>query len=279
MDGNKTVVLVFSISDSVSDKDYSGAGKGKTEKWLPLLRNLIEKMQPHLVLTGSGLDEKECSVRLALEMHSVCALDINAIRQTESGFIIKRPVQGLQLEAEFSCPFPSPASPCFFTMAQGGCNIGEGINLPAPLVIHYEEPPATAVAESLIDKDIIFAGGRGLGKKENATALSGLVKNLNESTHINVDCAVGASRPAVWNGWFPPSAMIGLSGISVRPKLIVTFGISGCAPFMHGIEKSEKIISVNSDADAAIFASSDIGLCADANEVIRLLHTKIEEEQ
>ncbi|HLM18804.1 MAG TPA: FAD-binding protein, partial [Acidimicrobiia bacterium] len=62
---------------------------------------------------------------------------------------------------------------------------------------------------SLGDADVIVAGGIGLGSPEGFE----LAEQLAAALHG----AVGATRAAVYKGWYPPSSQIGQTGATVAP--------------------------------------------------------------
>ena len=61
--------------------------------------------------------------------------------------------------------------------------------------------------------EVVVAGGWGMGSKEVWSQLEELAQALSG--------AVGATRPAVDEGWAQENQMIGTSGRSVKPKLYI----------------------------------------------------------
>lgn len=80
------------------------------------------------------------------------------------------------------------------------------------------------------------------------------------------------SRVLVERDWFSQSSQIGISGQSVSPKLLITFGVSGSVQFMAGIQRAEKICAVNTDANAPILKIADIPIVGDLYGIIKELH-------
>ena len=68
---------------------------------------------------------------------------------------------------------------------------------------------------------------------------------------------------------------MGLSGRTVRPKLIITVGVSGSVQFAAGMNNSEQIIAINKDENAPIFKVAHYGLVGDLYEIIPELINKI----
>jgi electron transfer flavoprotein alpha subunit len=85
---------------------------------------------------------------------------------------------------------------------------------------------------------------------------------------------IAASRPLVDAGWFTNDHQVGLSGVTVRPKVYLAFGISGSAQHLAGMNQAKQIIAVNSDPDAPIFGVAHCGAVADMFEVVPHLLTK-----
>jgi len=88
---------------------------------------------------------------------------------------------------------------------------------------------------------------------------------------------VAATRPLIESGWIAPDRQIGLSGRTVKPKLIFTLGVSGSVQFKAGMENSELIIAVNTDENANIFNIAHYNVKADLYDVVIKLNNKIRE--
>ncbi len=86
---------------------------------------------------------------------------------------------------------------------------------------------------------------------------------------------MACTRPLIENGWFGPKKQIGLSGRTVKPRLIITLGISGSVQFVAGMQGAERIIAVNSDANAAIFNIAHHALVGDLAEIAPRLLEKL----
>ena len=76
------------------------------------------------------------------------------------------------------------------------------------------------------------------------------------------------TRPMVENGFGDQAHQIGLSGRTVRPKLIITCGVSGAIQFTSCMKDSECIVAINSDPDAQIFKTAHYCIVDDLYEVV-----------
>jgi electron transfer flavoprotein alpha subunit len=127
------------------------------------------------------------------------------------------------------------------------------------------EPPEGDV--DITKAPILVAVGRGI---QNAGNLA-LVEELAEA----LGGAVCASRPVIDQGWLPLTRQVGKSGMTVKPKLYLAFGISGAPEHIEGMKNSEMIIAVNTDPNAPIFGVAHFGITEDALELLPALTEEI----
>jgi electron transfer flavoprotein alpha subunit len=113
---------------------------------------------------------------------------------------------------------------------------------------------------SLAGADVIVAGGIGLGSPEGF--------DLAEQLAAVLGGAVGATRAAVYKGWYPASSQIGQTGATVSPKLYVALGISGAVQHKVGMQSSKTIVAVNKDPHAPIFEFSDLAVVGDVHAIV-----------
>lgn len=127
--------------------------------------------------------------------------------------------------------------------------------------------PAPADGDDLESADTVVVGGAGLGSTEHfgqvrqlATALAG---------------QVGATRPPVLNHWIDEDRLIGQTGKTVSPKLLISVGTSGAIQYTAGIMNADTIVAINRDPAAPIFQLADIGVVADAATFLPLLTARV----
>ena len=113
---------------------------------------------------------------------------------------------------------------------------------------------------SLEDADVIVAGGIGLGSAEGF--------ELAEQLAALLGGAVGATRAAVYKGWYPHTTQIGQTGKTVAPKLYFALGISGAVQHKVGMQNSKTIIAINKDPSAPIFEFSDLCVVGDVHTIV-----------
>jgi electron transfer flavoprotein alpha subunit len=127
----------------------------------------------------------------------------------------------------------------------------------ATMVEHRSQPDEGPSVEGA---EVIVSGGMGLGTAENFALAEDLAAALGG--------VVGATRAAVYAGWYPYSAQIGQTGKTVSPRLYVALGISGAIQHKVGMQSSKVIVAINKDPSAPIFEFSDLSVVGDVHEIV-----------
>jgi electron transfer flavoprotein alpha subunit len=123
---------------------------------------------------------------------------------------------------------------------------------------------------NLKDAPIIVAAGGGVQGVDEFHL-------IEELAHI-LGGEVGASRAAVDAGLVSREHQIGQTGTTVRPRLYIAAGISGAIQHSTGMDKSNKIVAINTDPDAPIFKVAHYKIVGDVAEVLPLLIRNLREK-
>lgn len=238
------------------------------------LAKLIEKENPNILITTASKKGRELAPRVSTRFNTGLTADCTSLNIFEKNGEYKlasiRPTFGGRLMAEIL----SKATPQMATLREGSYRRLEEI-YNSPKILKEFFPNLADVNSSvkiielikttcsqnsnLSEAQVVLAGGKGLKSKENFLKLENLVNSFNSPV-----VALGASRGAIDAGIAPKCAQIGQTGVTICPKLYITFGISGAIHHLIGVENAGTIIAVNTDKNAPIFSSCDyiINTCA-----------------
>ncbi|MBS4021612.1 MAG: electron transfer flavoprotein subunit alpha/FixB family protein [Dethiobacter sp.] len=120
--------------------------------------------------------------------------------------------------------------------------------------------PSPRAEKGLADAAVIVAAGAGVGGSEGYALVEELAALLNG--------VMGATRPAVDEGWALEEQMIGQSGCNVHPKLYIAVGVSGDQLHLSGVKDPDVFIAINKDRQANIFRHAHYGVIADFKLII-----------
>jgi electron transfer flavoprotein alpha subunit len=120
---------------------------------------------------------------------------------------------------------------------------------------------------SLGDAAVVVSGGRGVGSAEGFAVIEELAELLGG--------AVGCSRAVTMAGWRPHTDQVGQTGTKISPEIYIACGISGATQHMAGCKGAKKLLAVNPDGEASIFASADYGVVGDLHAVVPAISEEI----
>ncbi len=121
----------------------------------------------------------------------------------------------------------------------------------------------------LTEADRIVAAGGGLGGPEQLAMLEVVAARLGAS--------LGATRVVTDAGLLGHDRQIGTTGVSVRPRCYVAFGISGAAQHLGGLGSPRHVVSVNLDRSCPMMAMADLALVTDAGALVAVLARRLTE--
>lgn len=241
-----------------------------TEIYSKIAVDLINEIKPAIMLIGATSQGRDLAPRISSAIHTGLTADCIELDINEKGLLAAiRPTFGGQLMATILCksqPQMATVRPKVFKPADK--NVVKNtefiyksaeISEPNVKLIEVVKKLQSEINE-LDSAEIIVAGGRGMQNADGFRLLNDLAKALNGT--------VGASRAAVEMGLATHEMQIGQTGKTVRPKLYIACGISGAIQHVVGMKDSEKIIAINNDNNAPIFATADFGIVADIFEIL-----------
>ena len=135
----------------------------------------------------------------------------------------------------------------------------------SPRVVDHVEEASGGV--SLRDAKVVVSGGRGVGSAEGF----GIIEELAEL----LGAAVGCSRVVTSAGWRPHADQVGQTGTKISADLYVACGISGATQHIAGAKGAKKILAINDDKEAPIFASADYAVIGDLHEIVPAISAEL----
>ncbi|MFA7109162.1 MAG: electron transfer flavoprotein subunit alpha/FixB family protein [Sphaerochaetaceae bacterium] len=250
------------------------------EPYAAVFEDFINKYKPTAILVGATNIGRSLAPRVAARFKTGLTADCTALEmKTNTDLVQIRPAFGGNIMARIVTPNKRPQM-CtvrykIFDKGQKREVKNKGIET---LKIDKAKLISRAIIKNIVEKPIdvdiseaerIVACGRGIKKKSDILLVEKLCKLLGAQ--------IACTRPLMENGWFNAKQQIGLSGRTVKPKLLITIGISGSVQFVAGAKGSECIIAVNSDSNAQIFDVASYGFVGDLYEIIPKLIEKIED--
>ena len=130
-----------------------------------------------------------------------------------------------------------------------------------------ERVGASSGGVTLEEASVVVSGGRGVGSAEGFAIIEELAGLLHG--------AVGCSRAVTSAGWRPHTDQVGQTGTKVAPELYIACGISGATQHMAGCKGAKKLLAINADGEASIFAHADYGVIGDLHAVLPAIAAEI----
>ena len=251
-----------------------------TELYTDAICQLSKKYDPASIMFGATDDGRDLAPRVAARLHTGLCADCTALDVTDDKLVAwTRPALGGNICATIICDVNRPqmgtVRPKVFKPAEMDNNrTGEVIAFTpeAGAVSRVElvkkEALSSENAVKIDEADMIAAGGRGFGSKENFDVLEQLAALFENS-------AVAGTRAAIDEGWLTHSQQVGQSGKSVTPHIYFACGISGAIQHLSGMKDSDIIIAINKDAEAPIFTVAHYGIVGDVNVILSKKKKKI----
>ena len=242
--------------DEVFVYDYEELDKFRIEPYTAAVENYISNIKPTIMLFGGTTIGRSLAPRLAARFKTGLTADCTILDIQENTDLDQiRPAFGGNIMAHINTPNHRPQ---FATVRYKIFSAPEKVENPTGKVtlcniekdklksnINVLETKIKNKIIGIEDAEVVVVISRAFKKAEDIKMAEKLAELLGGQ--------IGGTRPTVEAGWIDPRKQIGLSGRTVKPKLIITCGVSGAVQFVAGMKGSEYIVAINQDENAPIF--------------------------
>ena len=265
-------------ADALFVYDDPALAEFRIEPYAQAFYDFIRQKRPSSILVGATNLGRQLAPRVAARCRTGLTADCTILDMKENTDLVQiRPAFGGNIMAQIVTPHTRPQ---FCTVRYKVFNepkpseaaSGEVVLMPvteemkrsAIDVLSTQEKPRDI---DISEADVIVAVGRGASGKAARAWAAELAELLGG--------VVACSRPLVESNVYDAKHQIGLSGRTVKPKLLITLGISGAVQFAAGMKAAECIVAVNSDPAAPIFDVAHYRVVGDVNEILPRLIQQI----
>lgn len=260
--------------------EHPHLGIPRTDAYAQVLTEMITSKTPWLVLVPLNEFGREISAVCAQHCQTGLIAECDELVYDAGQIVGRCPAWGGQILADISPAEGWPTT--LITVRPHGENPEPDVSrkgriekvIPRQVKIN---PGMTLLTRSqsslesrrLEEAQIVVTGGAGMGDMRGFGTIRDLAAALGGE--------VGATRPPVRHHWVDEQRLIGQTGKTVRPELLISVGTSGAIQYTAGIMESKLIVAINRDPAAPIFQVADIGIVADAAAILPALTQRIKQ--
>ena len=250
------------------------------ENYTTAFEAFVNKVKPAAILVGATPVGRQLAPRVAARFRTGLTADCTILDMHDNTDLVQiRPAFGGNIMAEILTPNNRPQ---MATVRYKVMNAPERSAEPSGTIEALDVPSEKFTSRVQVlgitkkpkevgieNAEVLVVAGRGVKKKEDLK----LIEDLAEALGGDFAC----TRPLVESGWMDAKRQIGLSGRTVRPKLIITCGVSGSIQFKAGMENSEQIFAINNDPKAQIFSVANYAVIGDLYEILPRLTEQVKQ--
>ena len=267
---NAEKLLMYGV-DKVFVYEHEGFEGFRADCYTDAVADCIATMKPSSVLVGATSLGRSLAPRLSTRFHTGLTADCTSLDIRDNTDMIQiRPAFGGNIMAQIAI---KNSRPQFATVRYRVMDKASRVEHPSGEVVVCEvnekmtqsrieilESKVIDKQKNLEEEDILVVAGRGVRGEKDVEMCRELAEALGGQ--------LAFTRPMVENGFGDQAHQIGLSGRTVRPKLIITCGVSGAIQFTSCMTGSECIVAINHDPDAQIFKVAHYCIVDDLYQVV-----------
>ena len=252
---------------------YAGPAADEPAAQANLLAEAVRRGGAGCVLIASSAEGKRVAARLAVRLD--CGIVTDAVDVEPGPVAVQSAFAGawtvrsegrrgplvITVRPNAIRPEPAAATPRLERLATAAQDPAR-----APAVVS-RDPLDAGGRPALTEAAVVVSGGRGVGSADGFKLIERLADALGG--------AVGASRGATDEHWYPREFQVGQTGKTVAPLLYFAAGISGAIQHRAGMQSSRTVVAVDTDPKAPIFQAADFGVVGDLHAVLPALLEEI----
>lgn len=277
--GRAKEILHYGVDD-VFVYDYEELKDFRIEPYTAAMEDFVNKNKPSTLLVGATTVGRSLAPRVAARFKTGLTADCTILEMKDNSDLVQiRPAFGGNIMAQIVNPNNRPQlatvrykvmdAPERQAEPTGKITAVEMDRSKLTSNINVLKVTKKVMESSISDAEVIIAVGRGIKAQKDLEMIHELADLLGAQ--------IAVTRPLIEAGWADAKKQIGLSGRTVKPKLIITCGISGAVQFTAGMNNSECIVAINKDPKASIFDVAHYGLVGDIYEIIPQLISEIKD--
>ncbi len=267
---NAEELLEYGVSN-VYVYEHEGFTGFKADCYADAVADCIASIKPSVVLIGATPLGRSLAPRLATRFHTGLTADCTKLEMKENTDLVQiRPAFGGNIMAQIliSDSRPQFATVRYKVMDTAGkvddpdgrvimCNVTDDL---VKSRIRVSEIEKILKNKSIEEEDVLVVAGRGVKSEKDVEMVRELAELLGGQ--------LAFTRPMVEAGFGDTAHQIGLSGRTVKPKLIITVGVSGAIQFTACMNSAECIVAINNAPEAQIFGVAHYCIVDDLYKVI-----------
>ena len=250
----------------------------KVDSYTNVFEDAIKRLMPNTVLVGATTTGRSLAPRVAVRFKTGLTADTTVLQMRENTDLVQiRPAFGGNIMAQI---LTTKTRPQFATVRYKVMDSAKKVDHidGEVIVIDFNDKLLDSKNDILDVKrkettfeiseaEVVIVAGSGVKDEKGMKLVEELAKQLNG--------VVGVTRPMVEKGAADYLHQIGLSGRTVKPKLIITCGVSGAIQLVTGMDNSETIMAINNDPHAPIFKCAHYAIVGDLYEILPRLINQI----
>ena len=284
--GGKAEVALFgpadlagqlAVADTVISIDHPALSDYAPEAYEKALLHVLRERSPRLLLLSNATVGLDQGAALSVLWDAPLAAYAVGLTLDDGVPVATCQVLGGKVLAEVALE----GERAICTVIGGSFSSAAGQTGGSPQVVQIPPPPELDTSRMSVQQvfepeagdvdittaDLLVSVGRGIGSKDDLELAQELADALG--------APLSSSRPITDSGWLPKTRQVGKSGLKVKPKAYLAFGISGAPEHLEGMRGADLIIACNTDPGAPIFDVAHYGTTVDLFDLVPALTEKL----